>query len=74
MLVNFDPPEDLFTRWEIFLFSPPGFVLPVVSVRVINFLVPRIALSLGGIESHVTPASVCFMGKNENDIMPTCNW
>jgi len=32
-----------FTRWGIDLFSPPGSVLPVVSVRGIDLLVPRIA-------------------------------
>src|SRR6218665_4048558 len=49
-------PADLFTRWRIDLFSPPGSVLPVFSVRGIDLLVPRTAL--GGTESHVTPAAL----------------
>src|SRR6218665_2964730 len=54
MLVNFGP-GDLLTRWEIDLFSPPGSVLPVVSIRGIDLLVSRTAL--GGTKSHVTLAT-----------------
>ena len=41
MLVqHFDPPAELFTRWGIDLFSPPGSVLPVFLVRGIDLLLP----------------------------------
>ena len=33
-------PADLFTRWGIDFFSPPGSVLPVFYVRGIDLLVP----------------------------------
>ena len=63
MLVNFDPPGDLFTRWGIDLFSPPDLFYRYFRSGD-RFIGPQIAL--GGIESHLTPAPIFFTKSADN--------
>jgi len=68
MLVRFDPRRSVYTK-GIDLFSPPGSLPPVFSVRGIDLLVPRAAL--WGPKSHLTSARIiwrtqtCFWGEDK---------